>query len=104
MILVDEYSAILVISGSAPESLTGERIALSYGRAYRLTRALMDVGPGRLHVRGRFTRNTYAVSLLQAETLVAAAHHDWPVRFGDPDSTTPPSGAQLMNSASTWSS
>jgi hypothetical protein len=87
----------------------------------------MDVGPGRLQLRGRFTRlvdgltprgqhllaewlvdpdpavisivdprpligaaaalqNTYAVSLLQAETLAAGAHQDWPLRFGDPDS------------------
>jgi hypothetical protein len=33
-------------------------------------------------------QNTYAISLLQAETLAASAEHDWPVRFGDPDSAT----------------
>lgn len=29
---------------------------MTYGRAYRLTRVLLDPGPGRLQVRGRFTR------------------------------------------------
>jgi len=130
VILVDEYLAIFVIAGSAPDALAGHGVALSYGRAYRLTRALIDVGPGRLQLRGRFTRlvdglspdgqrlladwladpdpavlavvdprpligaaaalqNTYAISLLQAEMLAAAVNHDWPIRFGDPDSTTP---------------
>lgn len=56
MILVDEYLAVLVISGSRPDSLGDDAVALTYGRAYRLTRALMDVGPGRLQVKGRFTR------------------------------------------------
>jgi len=92
-------------------------VALTYSRAYRLTRAILDPGPGRLQVRGRFTRlvdglsvgdqhalhgqlagpdpsvlvvidprptirtagaiqNTYALSLLQAETLAAAVVHD----------------------------
>lgn len=126
-ILVDEYLAIRVVSRSAPDIMGDEAVALSYGRAYRLTRALRDVGPGRLQLKGRFTRlveglsprgqallaewladphpavlsivdprpligataalqNTYAVSLLQAETLAAGVDHDWPIRFGDPDS------------------
>lgn len=129
MILVDEYLAIRAISGSPPDHAGDRVVALSYGRAYRLTRALTESGPGRLRVRGRFTRlvdaleqrdrqvlyqwlatpdpavlsvvdprplirtaaalqNTYALSLLQAETLAAAAEHAWPVRFGDPDSVS----------------
>jgi hypothetical protein len=129
MILVDEYLAIRVISESAPDVIAEDAIALTYGRAYRLSRALLDVGPGRLQLRGRFTRlvegltpegqelltewladpdpavlsivdprpligtaaavqNTYAVSLLQAETLAAGAFHEWSIRFGDPDSAT----------------
>ena len=129
MILVDEFLAIQVVSGQPPEMLGEGPVALTYGRAYRLTRALTESGPGRLRVRGRFTRlvdvlgqrdrqvlhewlarpdpavlsvvdprplirtaaalqNTYALSLLQAETLAAAADHEWPVRFGDPDSAT----------------
>lgn len=31
-------------------------LAITYSRAYRLTRALLDPGPRRRHVRGRFTR------------------------------------------------
>ncbi len=129
MILVDEFVAIQVISGSPPEALAGSPVALTYGRAYRLTRALIDSGPGRLRVRGRFTRlvdalgqhdqrvlhewlanpdptvlsvidprplirtaaalqNTYAVSLLQAETLAAGIGDDGSVRFGDPDNAS----------------
>ena len=131
MILVDELLAIRVIAGSAPDALRGVSAALTYGRAYRLTRALLGSGPGRLQVRGRFTRlvdslgeedqralgewlaepdpdvltvidprahirgaavlqNSYAVSLLQAETLAAGAEHDSPIRFGDPDSAPEP--------------
>lgn len=104
---------------------------MSYGRAYRLTRALLDPGPGRLQVRGRFTRlvdglapgdqhalheqladpdprlltivdprpliratgaiqNTYALSMLQAETLAAALTHDWAIRFADAASAPDP--------------
>jgi hypothetical protein len=106
-----------------------DELALTYGRSYRLTRALLDPGPGRLKVRGRYTRvvdtlgasdkqalhellaepdstilsildprptiriagaiqNTYALSLLQAETLAAAVANDWPIRFLDADSAT----------------
>lgn len=131
MILVDEFLAIRVIAGTAPEALRRESAALTYSRAYRLTRALFGPGPGRLQVRGRFTRlvdslgdddrealnewlaepdpgvlavidprayirsaavlqNTYAVSLLQAETLAAGVDHDCPIRFGDPDSAPEP--------------
>ncbi len=35
-------------------------------------------------------QNTYAVSLLQAETLAAAVTHDWPIRFADPASASEP--------------
>lgn len=104
---------------------------MTYGRTYRLIRALLDPGPGRLQARGRFTRlvdglsaegrhtlherlanpdpahltvvdprpliraagaiqNTYAVSLLQAETLATALTHDWPIRFADQASATEP--------------
>lgn len=113
MILVDEYGALPALVGRPAVQLAGEALALTYSRAYRLTRALLDPGPGRLATRGRFTRlvealntgdqlmlherladpdpavltildprplirtagaiqNTYAVSLLQAETLTAA--------------------------------
>ncbi len=122
MILVDEYGALPALVGLPPVQLGGEPLALTYSRAYRLTRALLDPGPGRLATRGRFTRladalsaadlrvlherladpdrsvlriidprpmirtagaiqNTYAVSLLQAETLAAAVTNDWPIRF-----------------------
>lgn len=104
-------------------------LAITYSRSYRLTRALLDPGPGRLRVRGRFTRvteelstqdlhrlhnrlehpeaagltivdprpgirmagamqNTYSVSLLQAETLAAAAKNDWPIHFLDATAAT----------------
>lgn len=122
MILVDEYFALPALVGRPPAELVSEVLALTYSRAYRLTRALLDPGPGRLATRGRFTRrvealstadqlklherladpdpaaltivdprplirtagaiqNTYAVSLLQAETLAAAVTNDWPIRF-----------------------
>jgi len=124
MLLVDEYVALPSLAGRAPSALRGEPLAITYGRTYRLTRALLDPGPGRLQVRGRFTRlvdglapadqhtlrdqlanpdpkvltivdprpliraagaiqNTYALSMLQAETLSAALTHDWAIRFGD---------------------
>lgn len=35
-------------------------------------------------------QNTYAVSLLQAETLAAAVTHDWPIRFGEVASASDP--------------
>jgi hypothetical protein len=35
-------------------------------------------------------QNTYAVSLLQAETLAAAVTNDWPILFGEPDSASDP--------------
>jgi hypothetical protein len=131
VIVVDEYLALLRLAGQAPERVRSEMLALTYGRAYRLTRALLDPGPGRLAVRGRFSRlveglspadqlvlhnrlsdadpsvlvivdprptirtagaiqNTYAVSLLQAETLAAAVTNDWPILFGEPDSASDP--------------
>lgn len=35
-------------------------------------------------------QNTYAVSLLQAETLAAAVTNDWPIRFAEPGSASEP--------------
>ncbi len=128
MILVDEYAALPALAGRPDRSLSGEVLALTYSRAYRLTRALLDPGPGRLQTRGRFTRlvdalspeghralherladpdpailrlvdprtlirtagaiqNTYALSLLQAETLAAAVTNDWPIRFAAHESS-----------------
>lgn len=56
MILVDEYVALRAIVGRPPAVLVGETLALTYSRTYRLMRALLDPGPSRLKVRGRFTR------------------------------------------------
>lgn len=56
MILVDESLALLALAGRPHTELVGELPALTYGRTYRLTRALLDPGPGRLSVRGRFSR------------------------------------------------
>ena len=131
MIVVDEYAALPALAGRPLAALSGSPLALTYGRAYRLTRALLDPGPGRLQVRGRFTRlldaltpadhealqarladpdpaflsivdprplirttgaiqNTYALSLLQAETIAAAVTNDWQVRFADAGSASEP--------------
>jgi len=131
MILVDEYAALPALVGRQAPALGESPLAITYARAYRLTRALLDPGPGRLEVRGRFTRlvdalsrsdqqalserladpdpailsivdprpltraagalqNTYAVSMLQAETLAAAVTYDWPIRFADPESAPEP--------------
>lgn len=51
MILVDEYLALLALADRLPVKVRGERLALTYSRAYRLTRALLDPGPGRLAIR-----------------------------------------------------
>lgn len=129
MIVADEYLALLQLVDQAPRQVGSETLALTYSRAYRLTRALLDPGPGRLAVRGRFNRlvdalsaadqavlhdrlaepdpsvlvvvdprptirtaaaiqNTYALSLLQAETIAAAVIHDWRIRFAEPDSAS----------------
>ena len=69
MILVDEYAALPALAGRAHASLAGEVVALTYGRAYRLTRALLDPGPGRLATRGRFTRLVEALSAQGHQTL-----------------------------------
>ena len=131
MILVDEYAALPALAGRPHLSFAGEVLVLTYSRAYRHTRALLDPGPGRLQTRGRFTRlvealsaeghqalherladpdpavlrivdprplirtagaiqNTYAVSLLQAETLAAAVRNDWPIRFAAHESAPEP--------------
>jgi hypothetical protein len=57
--------------------LAGAVIGLTYGRAYRLTRVLLDPGPGRLRTRGRFGR---LVDALSAEGLHAL--HE---QLADPD-------------------
>ncbi|CAN5679600.1 hypothetical protein BH20ACT2_BH20ACT2_19320 [soil metagenome] len=131
MMVVDEHLALLALAGRPHPALGTEPLALSYGRAYRLTRALLDYGPGRLALRGRFSRlvdllapadqrllhdrlarpdpavlsiidprptirtagaiqNTYAVSLLQAETLAVSIVHDWRIVFIDGDSASDP--------------
>jgi len=131
VILVDEYAALPALVGRPPVQLASEALALTYSRAYRLTRALLDPGPGRLATRGRFTRlvealstgdqltlherladpdpavltivdprplirtagaiqNTYAVSLLQSETLAAAVTYDWTIRFAAHESAPEP--------------
>jgi hypothetical protein len=56
VILVDEYAALLALVRREPPTLTGQPLALTYGRSYRLTRALLDPSPGRIKVRGRFTK------------------------------------------------
>lgn len=78
MILVDEYAALPTLAGRPPAALTGERLALTYGRAYRLTRALLDPGPSRLQTKGRFTRLVDAMSGPDRQAL-----HE---RLADPDS------------------
>lgn len=124
-------AALPALAGRPDPSLSGEVLALTYSRAYRLTRALLDPGPGRLQTRGRFSRlvdalspegqralherladpepailrlvdprplirtagaiqNTYALSLLQAETLAAAVTNDWPIRFAAHESSPEP--------------
>lgn len=62
MILVDEYAALPALVGQMHPSLGGEVLALTYGRAYRAARALLDRGSGRLRTRGRFTRLAEALS------------------------------------------
>lgn len=129
MIVADEYLALLRLVDRAPAQIGTIPLALTYSRAYRLTRALLDPGPGRLAVRGRFSRlvdalssadqavlhdrlanpdpsalvivdprptvrtaaaiqNTYALSLLQAETIAAAVINDWQIRFAEPASAS----------------
>lgn len=56
MIIGDELLALRALVGRPAPVGAGETIGLTYSRAYRLTRALLDPGPGRLAVRGRFTR------------------------------------------------
>lgn len=55
VLLVDEFAALLTLVDRTPSGLANETVALTYSRAYRLTRALLNPGPGRLRVRGRFT-------------------------------------------------
>jgi hypothetical protein len=77
VILVDEYLALLRLADQAPEQIRSEPLALTYSRACRLTRALLDSGPGRLAVRGRFTRLVDALSPSDQAVL-----HD---RLANPD-------------------
>lgn len=42
MLLVDEYVALPALAGRAPQPVQGQALAITYGRAYRLTRALLD--------------------------------------------------------------
>ena len=77
MILVDEYLALLALADRLPVRVRGERLALTYSRAYRLTRALLDPGPGRLAIRGRFSRVVDALPPADQRVL-----HD---RMADPD-------------------
>jgi len=56
MIIGDEFLALRSLIGRPLAVVADEPIGLTYSRAYRLTRALLDPGPGRLAVRGRFTR------------------------------------------------
>lgn len=77
MILVDEYLAILVAAGAAPPEVAGQSAGLTYGRAYRLARALLAGGSGRLQLRGRFTRLVDGLSAEGQELLA-----DW---LADPD-------------------
>lgn len=73
-ILVDEYAALPALAGRTDRSLRGEILALTYSRAYRLTRALIDPGPERLQTRGRFTRLVGALSPEEHRAL----HDAWP--------------------------
>lgn len=77
VILVDEYAALPALVGRPPAQLAGEALALTYSRAYRLTRALLDPGPGRLATRGRFTRLVEALNTGDQQML-----HE---RLADPD-------------------
>lgn len=47
---------------------------------------LMIVDPRPLIRTTCAIQNTYALSLLQAETLAAAVTNDWPIRFAAPES------------------
>ena len=77
MVLVDEYLAILIAAGAAPSEVARHPACLTYGRAYRLTRALLGGGAGRLQLRGRFTRLVDGLSA-EGQRLLA----DW---LAEPD-------------------
>ena len=67
MVLVDEFLALRALIGRPPSEIEGEVPSLTYSRAYRLTRALLEPGPNRPRIRGRFSR--VADALPQADRL-----------------------------------
>lgn len=76
MILVDEHLAVLIAAGAAPSEVAAQPAGLTYGRAYRLTRALLGGGPGRLQLRGRFTRLVDGLSVEGKQLLAELAEPD----------------------------
>jgi hypothetical protein len=76
--LVDEYAVLPPLAGRPAAPLVGKPLALTYSRAYRLTRALLDPGP-RLATRGQFSRLVESLSAADQQAL-----HE---RLADPDPT-----------------
>ena len=71
MILLDEYLALPVMAERPPPALAMQSMGLTYSRAHRLIRALLHTGPGRLQLRGRFTRLADSLSEDDREVLFA---------------------------------
>lgn len=69
MIIVDEQLALRVAATGWARPPLEEPAALTYGRCYRLIRALANPGAGRLAVRGRFTRIVDTMSLSDQQAL-----------------------------------
>ncbi len=69
MILVDEYAALPALAGRPAAPLVGQPLALTYSRAFRLTRALLDSGPIRLATRGQFSRLVEELSAADQQVL-----------------------------------
>ncbi|MBI2710317.1 MAG: hypothetical protein HYX34_11575 [Actinobacteria bacterium] len=65
-----------------------DRHALSERLAEPDAAVLTVVDPRPLVRTAGAIQHTYAVSLLQAETLAAAVTHDWPIRFAAPESVS----------------
>jgi hypothetical protein len=93
VILVDEYAALPALAGRPLAALEGQTLALTYGRAYRLTRALLDPGPGRLPTSGRFTRLVDAMSEADRQALHERLAHP------DPDVLTTVDPRPLIRTA-----